>query len=393
MPELIPKARLDLENLAFHEGVPVLLRRVLAGMAEGDLLEVQGDCPDLELHLRSWCRQSGNPYHAGGKGAGSHIIERGAVAVPLLRLGSDVAEMAEPAWALAPRGAMLEEGGPKLSFPLSRKKDVWAQELNSIHRQAVANQWSAAKDIPWARLPKLSPEVEGAVSQIMTFLTENEFAALYIPARFLARIHPHYREVVEVLAMQIADEARHVEAFIQRAEAGGQGLGTTAASGQLSLKTLMEEGDFTSAVFLLCVMGEGTFLTLLQFLERHAPDTVTATLARLVHRDEARHVALGVEHVRYILGLEPERRSSLAAAVERRSQVLAAVTGLSPYVHDALVIYSGGGIAPSQIRHGASSVAMLHREMDRSRRERLQALGFGAQDAEALSAYHTKNFM
>ncbi|MBI2815925.1 MAG: ferritin-like domain-containing protein [Acidobacteria bacterium] len=393
MPEIIPKLRLDLEDLAFHQGVPVLLRRSLARMAEGELLEVHGDSSDLELHIRSWCRQSGNPYHGGGNGVGIYIIERGAVAVPLLSSGPEVAEVAEPTWALAPRGAMLEAGGPSLSFPLSRKKDVWAQELNSIHRQAVANQWSAAKDIPWQQLPKLSSEVEGAVCQIMTFLTENEFAALYIPARFLARIHPHYREVVQVLAMQIADEARHAEAFIKRAEAGGQGLGTTAASGQLSLKSLMEEADFTSAVFLLCVMGEGTFLTLLPFLERHAPDAVTAMLARLAHRDEARHVAFGVEHIRYILGLEPERRSSLAAAVERRNNVLASVTGLSPYVHDALVIYSGGGIEPSQIRHGASCVAELHRDMDRSRRERLQSLGFGAQDAETLSAYHTKNFM
>ena len=47
----------------------------------------------------------------------------------------------------------------------------------------------------------------------MTFLTENEFAALYVPARFIPRIHPHYREVVEVLAVQVVDEARHAEAF------------------------------------------------------------------------------------------------------------------------------------------------------------------------------------
>ena len=250
MPKHLPKSRLDLENLAFSEGVPVLLRWALARMADGELLEVHGGSPDLELHIRSWCRQSGHPYD-GGKGAGIHVIERGAVAVPMLRLGAEVAEIAEPVWALAPRGATLETGGPNFSFPLSRKKDVWAQELTSLHRQAVANQWSAAKDIPWQHLPKLSPEVVGAVCQIMTFLTENEFAALYIPARFLARIHPHYREVVEVLAMQNVDEARHAEVFIKRAEAGGQGLGTTAASGQLSLKTLMEESDFTSAVFLL----------------------------------------------------------------------------------------------------------------------------------------------
>jgi hypothetical protein len=73
--------------------------------------------------------------------------------------------------------------------------------------------------------------------------------------------------------------------------------------------------------------------------------------------------------------------------------MLAAVSGLSPYVHDALVIYSGGGVQPSQIRRGAECVAGLHREMDRARRERLKSLGFGVQDAETLSAYHTKNFL
>ncbi|HEY6290279.1 MAG TPA: hypothetical protein VI455_01800 [Terriglobia bacterium] len=100
--------------------------------------------------------------------------------------------------------------------------------MDKIFRQAVANQWSAARDIPWHQLPKLSVDLEQAVCQVMTFLTENEFAALYVPARFIPRIHPHYREVVEVLAVQVADEARHADAFTRRAEAAGVGLGTTA---------------------------------------------------------------------------------------------------------------------------------------------------------------------
>jgi hypothetical protein len=294
---------------------------------------------------------------------------------------------------LAPRGARIEAGGPEFAFTLRQKRDIWAEELASIYKQAVGNQWSAARDIPWDNLPKLPVEVEAAVCQIMTFLTENEFAALYVPARFIPRIHPHYREVVEVLAVQIVDEARHAEAFTRRAQAGGNGLGTTAASGQLSLQTLLEEPDFTTATFLLCVMGEGTFLTLLQFLEECAPEPVTAALARLAHRDEARHVAFGMEHLRYVLAREPERRNSLAAAVERRSRMLAAVSGLSPYVSDALTVLAGGGISPVQVREGARHVAVLHREMDRTRRERLQSLGFDTEEASTLSAYHTKNFM
>lgn len=393
MPDSVPKAVLELEDLAFPEGVPVLLRRALEPLAPGELLEVCGDSADFADYLQAWCRKEGHRYHGAGQARRRHLIEKGEAVRSVVRLGRGAAEVAEPAWGLAPRGAAVELGGPQFSFPLRRKRDVWGQELHTIYSKAVSNQWSAAKDIPWSQLPKLSAEVEGAVCQVMTFLTENEFAALYVPARFLARIHPHYREVSAVLAMQVADEARHAEAFVRRAEEGGVGLGTTATSGQLSLQTLIEEPDFSTAVFLLCVMGEGTFLALLKFLEERAPDPVTALLARYAHRDEGRHVAFGMEHIRYVTELEPERRASLARAVERRGQMLASISGLSPYVHDALVIYSGGGISPAQIRRGASFVGGLHREMDRSRRERLQALGFSAPEAEALSAYHTKNFM
>jgi len=58
-----------------------------------------------------------------------------------------------------------------------------------------------------------------------------------------------------------------------------------------------------------------------------------------------------------------------------------------------LVVYSGRGISPAQIRQGSSSIAALRREMDPARQERLQSLGFASRDAETLSAYHTKNFM
>lgn len=393
MPERLPKTQVDLGDLSLHEGAPVLLRRALSGLAAGELLEVRGSAPGLAEDLAVWCRQAGHNYLGNGAVSNIHRIERGATSPALITCGLEIAEVAEPHWGLAPRGAQIEAGGPDFSFTLREKREVWAEGLTSIYKQAVANQWSAARDIPWSELPKLTPEVEAAVCQVMTFLTENEFAALYVPARFIPRIHPHFREVVEVLAVQIVDEARHAEAFTRRAEAGGVGLGTTATSGQLSLQTLLEEPDFTTAAFLLCVMGEGTFLTLLKFLETYAPDAVTAALARYAHRDEARHVAFGTEHLRYVLHREPERRASLAAAVDRRSRMLASVSGLSPYVYDALVVLAGGGASPGQVRQGARRVAGLHREMDQARRERLQSLGFGAADAQTLSAYHTKNFM
>jgi hypothetical protein len=393
MPDSTSKQRVDLEDLSLHEGATVLLRRALAGLAAGEWCEVHGDSAELADHLAAWCRKQGIRCEARPGTPGSFRIEAPGPAPLTLTSRTEIAETAETHWGIAPRGARIERGGPEFGFTLRQKRDVWARELNTIYSQATTNQWSAARDIPWNELPKLPEEVEAAVAQVMTFLTENEFAALYIPARFIPRIHPHYREVVEVLAMQVVDEARHGEAFTRRAEAGGAGLGTTAVSGQLSLKTLLEEPDFTTATFLLCVMGEGTFLTLLKFLADHAPDPVTAALARLAHRDEARHVAFGVEHMRYVFERAPETRLSMAAAVESRSRMLASISGLSPYVHDALVIYAGGGVSNAQVRAGARHVADLQREMDRTRRERLQSLGFDSSLAANMSAYHTKNFM
>ncbi|HEV2381088.1 MAG TPA: hypothetical protein VG206_15010 [Terriglobia bacterium] len=259
MPERSPKAQLDLEDLTIHEGAPVLLRRTLAKLAAGEVLEARGDSPELGENLAAWCRKERHRYLEEANRSHTHRLERGAGLAPLIRSGRGIAEVAEPQWGLTPRGAWIEAGGPEFAFTLRQKWEIWAEELTSIYKQAVRNQWSAARDIPWNNLPKLTAEVESAFCQIMTFLTENEFAALYVPARFIPRIHPHYREVVEVLAVQIVDEARHAEAFTRRAEAGGSGLGTSAVSGQLSLQTLLEEPDFTTATFLLCVMGEGHF--------------------------------------------------------------------------------------------------------------------------------------
>ena len=84
----------------------------------------------------------------------------------------------------------------------------------------------------------------------MTYLVENEQAALMIPARLLSRIHPHFREVMQLLATQAADEARHVEVFSRRGLLSGGPLGTSSASGRASLQTLLERTRLHDRKFL-----------------------------------------------------------------------------------------------------------------------------------------------
>src|SRR5438477_10118512 len=145
----------------------------------------------------------------------------------------------------------------------------------------------------------------------MTYLVKNEQVAMIVPARFLGRIHPHFREVLQVLAVQAADEARHMEVFARRAALRGGPMGVSGAGGRASLATLLAEPDFALASFLLSVLGEGTFLNLLSFLERHAPDPVTSQVAHLALQDESRHVAFGVAHLEHRVANEPRLRDAL----------------------------------------------------------------------------------
>jgi hypothetical protein len=163
--------------------------------------------------------------------------------------------------------------------------------------------------------------IEAAVVQVMTYLVENEQAALVVPARVLARVHPHLREVQHLLAVQAADEARHVEVFTRRALLHGAEMGTSSAGGRDSLGTLLTEPDFSPATFLLSVLGEGSFQALLGFLDQHAPDPITRQVTQLARVDEARHVAFGVAHLQHQSRLDPTLRGRPRAAAERRHDV------------------------------------------------------------------------
>ncbi len=189
--------------------------------------------------------------------------------------------MALPCYGLAARGATVEAGAPEYAFRLNKKHEVWADNAAELYAQAVAAQWNADQAIDWNVAFELPDEVEDAVAQVMTYMIENENAALVVPARFLGQVHPHFREVQAVLSIQVADEARHIDVFTRRLRLRGREPALSTAGGQASLKTLLDEPDFSVAGFLLSVLGEGTFVSLLNFLHAHAPDPVTRQIARL----------------------------------------------------------------------------------------------------------------
>jgi hypothetical protein len=398
-----PPGVLDLEELGFEQGAHILVRGALDQMSPGQELGVTGTDPLLLIHLESWCRQVGHrvrPALDTDFGVRGWIVRGRADLdrwVGAERAGgpssSQIVDHPSADWGLAARGALIERGGPQTPFDISHRDLVWAEIAPALYANAASAQWNPDTAVEWDAQFDLPPEIERAVVQVMTYLIENEQAALVVPARLLGRIHPHFREVLQLLAVQAADEARHMEVFTRRALLRGRQMGTSSVSGRESLATLLEEADFSLATFLLSVLGEGSFLNLLEFLDDNAPDPVTRRITRLARRDEARHVAFGVAHLRHQGDLDPSLRVALRAAVERRYDSLVDTAGLNQDVFDSLVILAAGRWTPAAIAHGYQKVIKLQAAMDEGRQRRLIHLGFPSDEAADLSALHTRNFM
>ncbi|TCK84314.1 ferritin-like domain-containing protein [Paraburkholderia sp. BL9I2N2] len=405
---VLSSATIDIEALGFDAGAHLPVRHALTSLAPGEELRVTGTAPGWEVQLDEWCRSQGHAlrWEAGAARQGERrfaCIERGAeygrwrgashTGHSDPRAPDALAVRAARGWGLAARGAHVETGSPAFAFRLDCKDEVWADNAAEFYKQAAAAQWNPDEAIDWDVPFDNPPPVEAAVVQIMTYMVENENAALVVPARFLGQLHPRYRELQAALAIQIADEARHVEVFTRRIRHKGHEPLLSTAGGQTSLKSLLDEPDFSVASFLLSVLGEGTFVTLLQFLQTDGPDPLTRQIARLLVRDEARHVALGMSHLLYRVAREPELRVRLAQAIEHRHDALAAAGGLNEEVFDALILVAARELTPGAAAHGYARVQQLLRDMADGRYTRLVRLGFERAQAQELASLHTRNFM
>jgi TusA-related sulfurtransferase len=409
-----PDATLDLSSLAAGQASLVLLRNALQRLPEAGVLEVRLGDGQTHEDLTTWMRLSGHVQLAEVE-ASDHVkllvrkgpaptveppdwgarIQRGAGGALELRDWFEgrfgrVPQQAPTYFGFVPRGAVMEPAGPAFPYVINRKRDVWADNLADLYEQAKSQQWDASRDIPWQKLEPLPDSTERAVCQIMTFLAENEYAALYIPAKFIPRINAQFIEPVLFLATVVNDEARHIEAFMKRALANGGAPQYSSALTERSLHSLFVQEDYFRSSFLLHVLGEGTFLDLLDFIERHAPEQVTAEVVRRARLDEGRHVAYGIAHLKHALEEQAGKVDDLVAAAEERSAALQATSGANPMMLEALATIAGGNAG---IDRGFAEVQVLFREMHDHRVRRMLQAGLKRDVAETISHLHTPNFM
>jgi len=246
-------------------------------------------------------------------------------------------------FTMRPRGASARDGVPRLGYTLT-KNDVWSQNATLLYEEAVQRQWSSATDIPWETLSELPDDVERAMSQLCTFLTEVEFIAGDTPSQWLPSISNEHYEVKLFLASQVMDEARHLDVFRKRALANGGGM--MSGGPGTGLRAIIGARDFSEMSAIMHIIGEGFIQSLFRSGELLSHSEAEKRIFRLAAQDESRHVSFGVMHMKHILETEPERREEIHSYLDSGEEIFAG-TGVSASGGsiESLAILLGGGVA------------------------------------------------
>jgi hypothetical protein len=324
--------------------------------------------------------------NANAEGWGTRL-ERSPIGLTLENLNAaehygNVPDIGASHGSMAPRGCEIPDDTPSLGiYDVNEKALVWSENVASLYEEAVARQWSSTRDVPWNELEELPDEIERAVCQICTGLTEVEFIAADLPAKWLWRINHDFHEVKCFLATQVMDEARHMDVFRKRALANGGGLLRASPGAQQVLRTIIEAPNYTVASSLMHILAEGFVLTLFRHGEFLAPTPVEKKIFRLCMQDEARHVAYGAMHLKYFLQRHPEREEEVHAILAKGEEAIFALN-TEPQSVEPRMILAGGGV--ERMEEGMMKIAYLYTKQIKEYLQRLRVAGLDRTERIAI---------
>jgi hypothetical protein len=276
------------------------------------------------------------------------------------------------------RGSAPRPDAQNVAYQWMSKDESWSENAMLLYEEALQRQWSSATDIPWEAMPELDDDLELAMSQLCTFLTQVEFIAGDVPGKFAPSVSAEHFETGLFLASQIMDEARHLDVFRKRALANGIGL-LQAGPGAVGLLTAQSFVDMTASLHLV---GEGFVQSMFRMGELIAHSEVDKRIFRLAAQDESRHVAFGVMHMKHFLETEPERREEVHTYLDRMEGIVGTTPNQSGLTGggdttEALAILLGGGTSEEKLNEGYRRLMAVRKRQFNEYLHRLEVVGLG----------------
>ncbi len=274
------------------------------------------------------------------------------------------------------RGSKARPDAPRVPGTYSHAADVYSENARLLYEEAVQRQWSSATDIPWDEIQPLPDDMERAMCQLCTMLTEVEFIAGDTPGQWLPKINSEHHEVKLFLISQIMDEARHLDVFRKRALANGGGL--LSSLPQQGLRVIIDAQDFTEMSAIMHVAAEGFVQSMFRMGEYIGQNDAEKRIFRMCGQDESRHLGFGVMHLKYVLDTEPWRREEIHHYLDKVEATLTpdpTADDRSFALFEALAILMGGGI--KNIDKGVQLSMQVQRKRVNEYMHRLKVSGLG----------------
>lgn len=172
------------------------------------------------------------------------------------------------------------------------------ERLKQYERARANSFWRPDQDIDWDRPSSISEELKEVACYLACCGTYTEEIGMLICARLLAALDDIPGRYC--LAMQTADEARHSEAFTRYVHRA-QGNPPPPPVGASQILSDLDAIEDPSALFIVHTLLEGFAFDQFSFIGPAFKGDPLGQIYEFVRRDEARHVAMGIDYLSFAL--------------------------------------------------------------------------------------------
>lgn len=254
------------------------------------------------------------------------------------------------------RGSHPHHVQEDMGYTIYDKGVVWAESCVSLYELAIRDRWASATDLNWGSLEALPDDIEKAVCQLMTELSERAYYQGSVMSGWFPQISYGFLEAKLYLSTVVYDLARHSETFRKRALSNGGGLGLQAPTDYS--RSIEESRSFPE----LCAMmfpGDSMLLTLYRNGELLAQNQLERDMYALSARDRQRFMDYQVERFKHYLFKFPDRRQEHETWFNKAESRIVR-DWMDPAVSEPLAILLGGG--RENIEEGRAKLAEFRKQ-------------------------------
>ena len=268
------------------------------------------------------------------------------------------------------RGSYPKPSMEDMGYTIFEKAIVWADCVVPLYEEAIRDRWSSATDLNWASLEALPDDMERALCQVLTELSERSYYEAAILGKWLPEVSYGYLEMKLFMSTVIYDLARHTEAFRKRALANGGGLGLQAPT---DYNRAVEECRSFPELMATLFVQDSMLLTLYEAGDQIASNQLERDLWALCARDRRRYMAYHIERLKHFLFKKVERREEQNFYFNKAEHRVAK-EWQDPTVWEPLAVLLGGG--REHIEAGRERLLALRRKQVTDYVENLRAATF-----------------